>query len=61
METNLKVPVLKYGINAVCINIFGVIFSGLVFPVLTLIYCPQPPWIVSNISDSNFLKTFNNT
>ncbi len=34
----------RFGRNAVYLNIFGIIFSGLVFPVLTAIFYPQPLW-----------------
>jgi len=33
-----------YGRNAVIINMFGIVFSGLVFPLLAMIFTPQPPW-----------------
>jgi hypothetical protein len=35
---------LKFGRVAVITNMFGIVFSGLVFPVLSLILTPQPPW-----------------
>lgn len=35
---------LQFGRFAIYLNIFGVIFSGLVFPVLTAIFHPQPQW-----------------
>ena len=35
---------LKFGRVAVITNMFGIVFSGLVFPVLSLIFTPQPPW-----------------
>lgn len=35
---------LQFGRVAVFINIFGILFSGLIFPVLTAIFHPQPPW-----------------
>lgn len=35
---------LKFGRVAVFTNMFGIVFSGLVFPVLSLIFTPQPPW-----------------
>ncbi len=34
----------RIGRNAVYLNIFGIIFSGLVFPVITAIFYPQPLW-----------------
>lgn len=35
---------LKFGRVAVITNMFGIVFSGLVFPVLSMIFTPQPPW-----------------
>ncbi|MGE0019865.1 MAG: hypothetical protein AB7S72_09380 [Draconibacterium sp.] len=35
---------IKFGRVAVITNMFGIVFSGLVFPVLSLIFTPQPPW-----------------
>lgn len=35
---------LKFGRVAVITNMFGIIFSGLVFPVLSMFLKPQPPW-----------------
>jgi len=34
----------KFGRMAVYVNIFGIIFSGLVFPVLSTLLYPQPRW-----------------
>jgi hypothetical protein len=34
----------RFGIKAVYMNIFGIVFSGLVFPLLTMLVCPQPLW-----------------
>ncbi len=34
----------KFGVIAVYLNMFGILFSGLVFPVLSMIFTPQPPW-----------------
>ena len=34
----------KFGRMAVYLNIFGIIFSGLVFPVLSTLLHPQPRW-----------------
>jgi len=34
----------KFGRMAVYLNIFGIIFSGLIFPVLSTLLHPQPPW-----------------
>ncbi len=44
MESQLKVQALRFGRLAVYMNIFGVIFSGLVFPLLALWLHPQPAW-----------------
>ncbi len=35
---------LKSGRVAVITNMFGIVFSGLIFPVLSMIFTPQPPW-----------------
>lgn len=35
---------IPFGKSAVYLNIFGIIFSGLVFPVITAIFFPQPLW-----------------
>ena len=36
--------ILKFGKIAIYLNIFGIVFSGLVFPIISLQYYPQPPW-----------------
>lgn len=36
--------IIRFGRNAVYLNIFGIIFSGLVFPLITTIFYPQPQW-----------------
>lgn len=43
MQTN-NPQIWSFGIKAVYLNIFGIIFSGLVFPVLSTIFYPQPLW-----------------
>lgn len=35
---------IQFGRNAVYINILGILFSGLIFPVITAIFFPQPVW-----------------
>ncbi len=40
----MKNNLLQFGRNAVYLNVFGIVFSGLVFPVITSIYYPQPQW-----------------
>ncbi len=35
---------LKFGRVAVITNMFGIVFSGLIFPVLSMLFTPQPPW-----------------
>jgi hypothetical protein len=54
MEMTFNNNVLRFGIAAVFANIFGVIFSGLVFPVLTMVFCPQPLWEGPEL----FIKSF---
>lgn len=44
MDTISKQSILRFGLYAVALNIFGIIFSGLVFPVVSLIFYPQPSW-----------------
>ncbi len=40
----MKEQYLKFAHAAVITNMFGILFSGLVFPVLSQIFTPQPPW-----------------
>lgn len=47
-------PILGFGKKAVYLNIFGIIFSGLVFPILSSIFTPQPKWQNAEI----FMKSF---
>jgi hypothetical protein len=54
METTFRKETLRFGIIAIYLNIFGIIFSGLVFPVLTMILCPQPEWRDAEL----FVKSF---
>jgi hypothetical protein len=44
METRVQLQIIRFGRLAVYLNIFGVIFSGLVFPALSMMLCPQPAW-----------------
>jgi hypothetical protein len=44
MTRSAKNSTINFGLNAVWMNLFGIIFSGLVFPVLTAILVPQPAW-----------------
>ncbi|MDP2235635.1 MAG: hypothetical protein Q8J88_04290 [Bacteroidales bacterium] len=44
MNNESKASVLKFGKFAVYINLMGVILSGLVFPVISSIFYPQPQW-----------------
>lgn len=46
---------IRFGKIAVYLNIFGIIFSGLVFPVLSTIICPQPVWKDADL----FIKSYN--
>ena len=55
MEATLKRKTLQFGIIAVYLNIFGIIFSGLIFPVLSAMVCPQPIWQGAEL----FIKAFN--
>lgn len=40
----MKNNLLQFGRNAVYLNVFGILFSGLIFPVITSIFYPQPKW-----------------
>ncbi|MBK9359406.1 MAG: hypothetical protein IPN08_18875 [Bacteroidales bacterium] len=44
MENSVQTQMIRFGRLAVYLNIFGVIFSGLVFPALSMILSPQPAW-----------------
>lgn len=44
----------RFGRNAVYLNIFGIISSGLVFPVVTAIFHPQPVWQNSALFTESF-------
>jgi hypothetical protein len=54
MEPMIKKQTLRFGISAIYLNLFGIIFSGLVFPVLTMILSPQPVWQGADL----FVKSF---
>lgn len=41
---NITFEKLKFGRMAIFLNIFGILFSGLVFPILAILFAPQPPW-----------------
>ena len=45
---------LRFGKTAIYLNMFGIIFSGLVFPVLSTIFAPQPKWQDADL----FIKSF---
>lgn len=45
---------LRFGKAAIYLNMFGIIFSGLVFPVLSAIITPQPKWQDAEL----FIKSF---
>ena len=44
MQSEPVSAIQKFGRMAVYLNIFGIIFSGLVFPVLATLLHPQPRW-----------------
>ncbi len=44
----------RFGIAAVYTHLFGVIFSGLIFPALAMLVCPQPPWVDA----ATFIRAF---
>ncbi len=43
-----------FGLSSVYVNMFGILFSGLIFPVLTIIFRPQPAWQGPEL----FIKSF---
>lgn len=43
MQSNIS-TIWSFGIKAVYLNIFGIVFSGLVFPVISTLFYPQPVW-----------------
>jgi hypothetical protein len=45
----------RFGTIAVYVNIFGIVFSGLVFPMVTMWLCPQPEWRGAEL----FIRSFN--
>ena len=40
----MEKEIYRFGRTAVYINIFGIIFSGLVFPLISTLFYPQPKW-----------------
>jgi hypothetical protein len=44
MNAEVKSQIIRFGTFSVYINLFGIVFSGLVFPVLSSLFCPQPLW-----------------
>lgn len=49
MNSEVKASVIRFGTIAVYINLFGIVFSGLVFPVISSIFFPQPLWQDANL------------
>jgi hypothetical protein len=45
---------LTFGKKAVYLNMFGILFSGLIFPVLSSVFTPQPLWQNAEL----FIKSF---
>lgn len=48
MNTN-QIKACSFGIKAVYLNIFGIVFSGLIFPLISTIFFPQPQWVSSEL------------
>lgn len=44
MDAKFNKEIIRFGLTAIYLNIIGIVFSGLVFPVLSMILCPQPTW-----------------
>jgi hypothetical protein len=54
MENSVQLETIRFGRIAVYLNIFGVIFSGLVFPALSMMLYPQPAWRVAALFADSF-------
>lgn len=55
MKTVITKEALQFAKTAIYLNIFGIFFSGLVFPLLTMFFCPQPAWKDAAL----FVQSFN--
>lgn len=51
---DFKTNIAKFGIKSVYLNILGIILSGLLFPILSTMFFPQPQWV----SPELFIKSF---
>ncbi len=51
----MQQQIKRFGRNAVILNMFGIVFSGLVFPLLSSLLTPQPPWKDAEL----FILSFN--
>jgi len=51
----MEKEVYRFGRIAVYLNIFGILFSGLVFPLISTLLFPQPKWHDSEL----FIQSFN--
>jgi hypothetical protein len=54
MDGTLRRKTFHFGIIAIYLNIFGILFSGLIFPVLSSRLCPQPEWQGTDL----FIKSY---
>lgn len=45
---------IKYGRISIYLNMFGIVFSGLIFPVLSQLFAPQPMWKDAQLFIANF-------
>lgn len=51
---NDKIRAASFGVKAVYLNIIGIVFSGLVFPLISTIFFPQPQWVDAQLFISSF-------
>lgn len=51
---NTLSPIKRFARLGIYLNMFGVIFSGLFFPVLSMLCCPQPAWVDAELFANSF-------
>lgn len=54
MKTRIPIDLIRFGTTSVWMNIAGILLSGLIFPVLSALFYPQPAWQGSEL----FIKSF---
>lgn len=50
----MKSHEIKFARTAVFLNMFGIVFSGLVFPVVSMLMTPQPSWMDAKLFVESF-------